>query len=62
MKRAVEGLLPFERDLFLALNGSDSVVLDNIMWTLSGRFVWIPLFLFILFIIFFKTSLIIVQK
>ena len=55
MKRAVEGLLPFERDLFFALNGSDSVVLDNIMWTLSGRFVWIPLFLFILFIIFFKT-------
>ena len=55
MKRAIEGLLPLERDLFFALNGSESVILDNIMWTLSGRFVWIPLFLFIIFILFYKT-------
>ncbi len=41
MKRAIESLLPLEKDLFFALNGSDSVLLDNIMWTLSGRFVWI---------------------
>jgi undecaprenyl-diphosphatase len=57
MKRAIEGLLPLERDLFFALNGSDSVFLDNVMWTLSGRFVWIPLFLFIIFILFYKTPL-----
>ena len=57
MKRAIEGLLPLERDLFFALNGSESVILDNIMWTLSGRFVWIPLFLFIIFILFYKTPL-----
>lgn len=55
MKRAIEGLLPLERDLFFALNGSDSVILDNIMWTLSGRFVWIPLLLFIVFVFFYKT-------
>lgn len=55
MKSTIERLLPLERDLFFALNGSDSVVLDNIMWTLSGRFVWIPLFLFIIFILFYKT-------
>lgn len=55
MKRAIEGLLPLERDLFFAINGSDSVILDNIMWTLSGRFVWIPLFLFIILILFYKT-------
>ena len=54
MKRAIESLLPLERDLFFALNGSDSVLLDNIMWTLSGRFVWIPLFLFIIFVFFYK--------
>lgn len=55
MKEFIEGILPIERDLFFVLNGSDSVVLDNIMWTLSGRFVWIPLFLFIIFILFYKT-------
>ena len=57
MKKAIEGLLPLERDLFFTLNGSDSVLLDNIMWTLSGRFVWIPLFLFIIFILFYKSPL-----
>lgn len=55
MKEFIEGILPIERDLFFVLNGSDSVILDNIMWTLSGRFVWIPLFLFIIFILFYKT-------
>jgi undecaprenyl-diphosphatase len=54
MKEFVESLLPLERNLFFALNGSDSMYLDNIMWTLSGRFVWIPLFLFILIIFFYK--------
>lgn len=56
MKEFIEGLLPIERDLFFELNGSDSLFLDNVMWTISGRFIWIPLFLFILFIFFFKTK------
>ena len=55
MKEAVESILPLERDLFFALNGSDSLFLDQVMWTISGRFVWIPLFLFILFLFFYKT-------
>lgn len=55
MKEAVERILPLERDLFFALNGSDSLFLDQMMWTISGRFVWIPLFLFILFLFFYKT-------
>ena len=55
MKEAIERILPLERDLFFALNGSDSLFLDQMMWTISGRFVWIPLFLCILFIFFYKT-------
>jgi undecaprenyl-diphosphatase len=55
MKEAVESILPLERELFFALNGSDSLFLDQVMWTISGRFVWIPLFLFILFLFFYKT-------
>lgn len=55
MNEAVESILPLERELFFALNGSDSLLLDHMMWTISGRFVWIPLFLFILFLFFYKT-------
>jgi len=55
MKEAVERILPLERDFFFALNGSDSLFMDQVMWTISGRFVWIPLFLFILFLFFYQT-------
>ncbi len=56
MKDFIENLLPFERDLFFAMNGSDSIFLDNLMWTISGRFVWIPVFLFILFLFFYRSN------
>lgn len=55
MKEIVENILPLERELFLQLNGSDSIFLDNVMWTISGRFVWAPLLLFVLFLFFYKT-------
>jgi len=55
MKEAVERILPLERDLFFAMNGSDSLFLDQVMWTISSLLVWIPLFLFILFLFFYKT-------
>lgn len=54
MKDFVEGLLPYERNLFLSMNGSDSPFLDNVMWTISGRYIWIPVFLFVLFIFFYR--------
>ncbi|WP_294081517.1 phosphatase PAP2 family protein [Proteiniphilum sp. UBA5384] len=54
MKEFIEELLPTERDLFFALNGSESQFFDNVMWTISGRFIWIPVLLFILFIFFFR--------
>lgn len=55
MNGAIDKLLPLERNLFFALNGSDSQFLDNVMWTLSGRLVWIPLFLLIIFLFFYKS-------
>lgn len=39
----VEQLLPIERDVFLWLNGSDSIFLDSFMWIYSGKLIWIPL-------------------
>jgi len=56
MKEAIDALLPLERDLFFALNGSNSPFLDQVMWMFSGRLVWIPLFLFIIFLFFYKTA------
>ena len=55
MKEAIENLIPLERDLFFLLNGSNSSFLDDWMWTVSGRFIWIPVFLAILFLFFYKT-------
>lgn len=52
MNNFVNKLLPFERDLFLALNGSDSLFWDNAMWTYSGLVTWIPMLLFILYFAF----------
>lgn len=55
MKEWAEGLLPHERELFFALNGSDSTFWDNVMWTFTGRFIWLPIILLILFLFFYKT-------
>ena len=55
LQQIVESWLPYERDLFFLLNGSNSVFLDNLMWTVTGRWVWIPLYAFVLFMIFWKS-------
>lgn len=52
MNEYIDKLLPFERDLFFAINGSESVFWDNVMWTYSGITTWIPMFLFIIYIAF----------
>lgn len=54
MKEAVEKLLPIERNLFLSLNGSDSVLLDNIFWTITGRYIWVPMLIFLAVMFFYK--------
>lgn len=50
----LERILDYERDLFLFLNGSDSVFVDNFMWLYTGMIVWFPLALFILFVLCYK--------
>jgi undecaprenyl-diphosphatase len=55
MKEFVENMLPYERNVFLLLNGSDSVFLDNFMHVISLSKIWIPLYLFVVFMVFYKT-------
>ena len=52
MNELIDKLLPFERNIFFILNGSDSVLIDNAMWTFTGILTWIPMFLFIFYIVF----------
>jgi len=50
----LEKILDLEKDLFFALNGSNSVLWDNMMWLYTGKIVWIPLALFIIGILVYK--------
>ena len=54
LQQIVESWLPYERDLFFLLNGSNSVFLDNIMASVTGRWVWVPFYAFVLFVIWWK--------
>lgn len=54
MNEVLENLLGAERSLFFALNGSNSFFLDNLMWTYSTILVWIPLYVFLFFVFFYK--------
>ena len=54
LQQLVESWLPYERDLFFLLNGSNSVFIDNVMATVTGRWVWVPFYAFVLFVIFWK--------
>ena len=47
----VEILEQWDRELFLFLNGFHSESLDFIMWHVSGKLQWIPLYLFLLIIL-----------
>jgi len=47
----VEILEQWDRELFVFLNGFHSESLDFIMWHVSGKLQWIPLYLFLLIIL-----------
>lgn len=56
MKETVEHWIPMERDLFLQLNGSDSIFLDNLFWTITNFWMWATMLLaFIIFFFYRKT-------
>lgn len=44
----LETLLQWDSDLFLFLNGIHSPFWDQFMWIVTGKWIWIPLYLFIL--------------
>ena len=44
-------VLKWDQDLLLALNGSDSVFMDEVMATLTSGWLWIPLYLALFYVI-----------
>jgi len=57
LQELVESWLPYERNLFFLLNGSDSAILDSLMHTISMSSIWFPFYLFVAFVVFFKTPI-----
>ncbi len=47
----LELLKSWDADLFLALNGAHNSIFDFIMFWLSDKFIWIPLYLFFLYLL-----------
>lgn len=52
----LEKLLDFERGAFLFLNGIHTSYLDQFVWLYTGKIAWIPIALFILFVICYKKN------
>jgi undecaprenyl-diphosphatase len=55
MNEFIENILPYERDLFFLLNGSDSIFWDNMMWVVSRTKVWFLFYVFVALFLFYKT-------
>ena len=50
----LEKILEYERGAFLWLNGSHNTFWDNFMWLYTGKIVWIPVLLLLIFLLFYK--------
>ncbi|MBR1548659.1 MAG: phosphatase PAP2 family protein [Prevotella sp.] len=47
----MEQLIHFDKQLLLLINGSDSLLLDYIVLTLTNAFTWVPLYLSLLYVV-----------
>lgn len=52
----IEKILIYERDVFFALNGSDSTFWDRFMWLFSGKVVWLPLAVLVVLVLVYKKN------
>lgn len=54
MTNILEYILEIDKDLLLFVNGNNSLHLDNIMWWMSDKFIWIILYAFLASAIVYK--------
>ena len=48
----IQQLIKFDQNLLLNLNGSDSLFVDGFMWVATSTYIWIPIALVLLYVIF----------
>lgn len=48
----IQQLIQYDKDAFLAINGSDSVFWDGFMWVYTNTLIWIPLAIVLLYVIY----------
>jgi undecaprenyl-diphosphatase len=53
----MEWLEGIDRMLLLAVNGANHPVLDELMWLISGKFTWIPLYALLMFLAYSQLGL-----
>ena len=54
VNKMLEGLIHFDKRIFLAINSLHNTFFDGIMWGISETYTWIPFFLVIIFMIYKK--------
>lgn len=47
-----ETLIQFDKEIFLTLNQLHSPFFDQLMWWISDKYIWIPLYVFLVYLIF----------
>lgn len=50
-------IIQWDTDLFMTINGANSSFWDSVMWWVSDKYIWIPLYLFVLYFLFRKHKL-----
>lgn len=50
----IDKLIHFDQEIFLALNGAHNSFFDFVMYWASDKLIWIPLYLFLLILVFIK--------
>lgn len=52
----MDTLIALDKEFFLFLNALHSPFMDNVMWIISHKFTWIPLYLVIIFFFYYKKN------
>jgi len=50
----IETIIGWDKELFLLINGAHTPFWDNVMWWLSDKLIWIPLYVLFVFMLFRK--------
>lgn len=53
----IEWIEQLDRNLLLFINGLHTPWLDELMWAVSGKLIWFPLYIFLFILVFRKTSM-----